>query len=89
MRYGLILTCAMLLASSVCPADEINVSIGGVTTSVNGVWRKVLYVPRGIGGKYVTALDVTGNPGNTKARVKVSHNDVWLPLTPVEFSPRV
>ena len=26
MKYGLILTCAMLLASSACPADEINVS---------------------------------------------------------------
>ncbi len=43
-------------------SPPINVSIGGVSTAVNGVWRKVLYVPRGIGGKYITALDVTG-PG--------------------------
>jgi len=32
----------------------------GVTT---GVWRKVMYVGRGIGGKYLTAIDVTA-PGD-------------------------
>jgi hypothetical protein len=35
---------------------------GGVTQTVNGVWRKVLYFGRGISGKYLTALDVTA-PG--------------------------
>ena len=40
-----------------------NVGIGGVTVpSMQGVWRRVLYIGRGIGGKYVTALDVTA-PG--------------------------
>lgn len=35
---------------------------GGVTQTVNGVWRKVIYFGRGISGKYLTALDVTA-PG--------------------------
>lgn len=34
----------------------------GSVSSANGVWRRVLYIGRGIGGKYLTALDVTG-PG--------------------------
>ena len=36
----------------------------------------------------VIALDITanpGNPGDKKARVKVSHNEVWLPLIPVDI----
>jgi hypothetical protein len=44
-------------------------TIGGVSSSqdprlgqMNGVWRRVLYIGRGIGGKYVTAIDVTA-PG--------------------------
>ncbi len=36
--------------------------IGGVPSTGTGVWRRVLYFGRGIGGKYVTALDVTA-PG--------------------------
>ncbi len=45
------------------PGALTNVNIGGVTVaSLNGVWRRILYFGRGIGGKYVTALDVTG-PG--------------------------
>jgi hypothetical protein len=34
---------------------------------LNGVWRRILYIPRGIGGKYVTALDVTGPGAYTAA----------------------
>jgi hypothetical protein len=37
-------------------------TIGGEPQSVKGVWRRILYFGRGIGGKYVTALDVT-SPG--------------------------
>jgi hypothetical protein len=37
-------------------------TIGGVASTGEGVWRRVLYFGRGIGGKYVTALDVTA-PG--------------------------
>jgi hypothetical protein len=38
-------------------------SVGsGTVASTQGVWRRVLFIPRGIGGKYVTALDVTA-PG--------------------------
>jgi hypothetical protein len=38
-------------------------TVGGVTTApLKGVWRRVLLVGRGIGGKYLTALDVT-SPG--------------------------
>jgi hypothetical protein len=45
------------------PGAMTNVNIGGETIqSMQGVWRKVLYFGRGIGGKYYTALDVTA-PG--------------------------
>jgi hypothetical protein len=45
------------------PGALTNVSIGGETIpSMNGVWRKVLFFGRGVGGKYVSALDVTA-PG--------------------------
>jgi hypothetical protein len=45
------------------PGTMTNVGIGGVTVpSMQGVWRRVLYFGRGIGGKHVTALDVTA-PG--------------------------
>jgi hypothetical protein len=37
-------------------------SVGGVTVSGDGVWRTVALFGRGIGGKYVTALDITA-PG--------------------------
>jgi hypothetical protein len=44
------------------------VTIGGVSHPLlNGVWRRILYIPRGIGGKYVTALDVTGPGAHTAA----------------------
>lgn len=35
-------------------------TIGGVSVSGSGKWRTVLLMGRGIGGKYLTALDVTG-----------------------------
>ena len=39
-------------------------NLGGVAppAGTKGVWRRLMYFGRGIGGKYVTALDVTG-PG--------------------------
>lgn len=38
-------------------------SVGGVPVpAITGVWRKILFFGRGIGGKYLTALDVTA-PG--------------------------
>jgi hypothetical protein len=45
------------------PGAMTNVNIGGETiSSMQGVWRRVIYFGRGIGGKYVTALDITA-PG--------------------------
>jgi hypothetical protein len=45
------------------PGTMTNVDVGGETiSSMQGVWRRVIYFGRGIGGKYVTALDVTA-PG--------------------------
>jgi hypothetical protein len=38
---------------------------GNGTVTLQGVWRKILYVPRGIAGKYMTAIDVT-SPGTFK-----------------------
>jgi hypothetical protein len=38
-------------------------TVGGISLGqIKGVWRKVLFVGRGKGGKYLTAIDVTG-PG--------------------------
>ena len=43
------------------PGPLTNVNIGGVIEpSIQGVWRRVLYFGRGIAGKHLTALDVTG-----------------------------
>jgi hypothetical protein len=42
------------------PPTQLTISNGAATFSTtNGVWRRLLYVGRGIGGKYWTALDVT------------------------------
>jgi hypothetical protein len=50
------------------PGAMTNVNIGGVTVpSMKGVWRRIMYFGRGIGGKHVTALDVT-SPGPYTAR---------------------
>jgi hypothetical protein len=45
----------------------VQADIGGETVDLGGVWRRVIYFGRGIGGKYLTALDVTG-PGPYTAR---------------------
>jgi hypothetical protein len=50
------------------PEPLTNVNIGGVTIpSMRGVWRRVMIFGRGAGGKYVSALDVTG-PGTYRER---------------------
>jgi hypothetical protein len=41
-------------------AGKFTATIGGFATELTGVWRTILYIGRGIGGKYLTALDVTG-----------------------------
>jgi hypothetical protein len=56
-----------MLASPVRFADvfvpgDLNETIGGVSVSQAGVWRTIALFGRGIGGKYLTALDVT-TPG--------------------------
>ncbi len=53
-------------------------SISGVTVGGQGVWRRILYFGRGIGGKYVTALDVTA-PGayTTRALATVPPIPIW------------
>jgi hypothetical protein len=53
-----------MLATSVRFADvfvpeAFNQSVGGVTINIPGRWRTLLFLGRGIGGKYLTALDVT------------------------------
>jgi hypothetical protein len=53
------------------PEPLTNVSIGGVTQpTMQGVWRRILYFGRGIGGKYLTALDVTAPGAYTDARLQ-------------------
>jgi hypothetical protein len=61
------------------PGAVTNLSMGGLTVpSLNGVWRRILYFGRGIGGKYVTALDVTA-PGayTTKALLARGPIPLW------------
>ena len=41
---------------------NFSVNSGGVNVSAGGVWRTVILFGRGIGGKHLTAIDVT-NPG--------------------------
>lgn len=53
------------------PKAMTNVNVGGVTqAAMQGVWRRVLYFGRGIGGKYVTALDVTAPGAYTSTRLQ-------------------
>jgi hypothetical protein len=61
------------------PGAMTDVSIGGVTvSSMQGVWRRILYFGRGIGGKYVTALDVTApGPYTTAALNTVPPIPLW------------
>jgi hypothetical protein len=61
------------------PGAMTDVSIGNVTVSqMKGVWRHVLYFGRGIGGKYVTALDVTApGPFTAKALSTVAPIPLW------------
>lgn len=42
-----------------------SITVGAKTESVQGVWRRILFFGRGIGGKFLTALDIT-SPGEYK-----------------------
>jgi len=53
-------------------STPFNVTIGGVTTSLNGVWRKVIYFGRGVSGKYFTALDVTAPGTSSREALKTN-----------------
>jgi len=53
-----------------------SVSFEGYTTSA-GVWRRVMFIGRGIGGKYLTALDVTGTGPYT---IKAAETSGPIPL---------
>jgi Tfp pilus tip-associated adhesin PilY1 len=53
------------------------VTFDSYTTAV-GVWRRVMFVGRGIGGKYITALDVTGTgPYTLKASAAGGPIPLW------------
>ena len=49
----------------------------GLHQSTVGVWRRVMFVGRGIGGKYLTALDVTGTGPYT---IKAAETGGPIPL---------
>ena len=53
-------------------STPFNVTIGGITTSLNGVWRKVIYFGRGVSGKYFTALDVTAPGTSSREALKTN-----------------
>ena len=61
------------------PAPQ-TITIDGVTKSVQGVWRKVIYFGRGIAGNYMTALDITG-PGTFETPY-LRHEGPHSPLEP-------
>jgi hypothetical protein len=55
------------------PQALTGVDVGGKTiASLQGVWRRILYMGRGIGGKYVTALDVTAPGPFTATRLNTT-----------------
>jgi hypothetical protein len=45
---------------------------GTAESSVAGVWRRILFIPRGIGGKYLTALDVTAPAPYTESALSTT-----------------
>ena len=47
-------------------------TVGGAAESLTGVWRTVLLAGRGAGGKYLTALDVTGPGSMTTASLSTT-----------------
>ena len=53
-------------------------TIDGANVAGDGVWRTLLYVGRGIGGKYITALDVTV-PGPL-TRHSINSDDAFAPI---------
>src|SRR5206468_4117309 len=55
----------------------VSVAMGSFSQTVNGVWRKVIYFGRGIGGKYFTALDVTG-PGTFHTQALMTNGPIPL-----------
>jgi hypothetical protein len=61
------------------PGAITNVTVGSTTVpSMKGVWRRILFFGRGIGGKYVTALDVTApGPYTTSAAATVPPIPLW------------
>jgi len=59
-------------------ATPFSANVGGVTVpGLNGVWRKVIYFGRGIGGKYYTALDVTA-PGTFQRQALTTNGPIPL-----------
>ncbi len=55
-------------------------TVGGVTTpAMKGVWRRILLFGRGIGGKYLTALDITA-PGTYTRSTKDTSNTIIGPV---------
>ena len=69
----------MRLTDVFVPGAMTSVNIGGITVpSMRGVWRRVIWLGRGIGGKYVTALDVTGIGAYTTAALNTrAPNPLW------------
>jgi hypothetical protein len=80
----------MRLTDVFVPGTLTGQSIGGITVpSMAGVWRRVLWFGRGIGGKYVTALDVTAvGPYTTSALSTRPPMPVWSRGNPdTNFGP--
>lgn len=66
--------------------DRINVQIApGERRDIQGVWRRIIFFGRGIGGKYLTALDVTG-VGSFRRRANASGSPV--PTGPIPLWSR-
>ena len=66
-----------VIASAVRLADvfvpgAFSRNVGGAAISGDGVWRTVIFFGRGIGGKFMTALDVTAPGAYTKSSLQAS-----------------
>lgn len=61
------------------PGAIASANVGGVSVGpLQGVWRRIMYFGRGIGGKYMTALDVTApGPYTANALATMAPIPLW------------
>jgi hypothetical protein len=80
--HAYVLAAPVRFADVFIPVDDaggtFSRAVGSTTVTGEGVWRVVLYFGRGIGGKYLTALDVTTpGPYTTHSLATAGPTPLW------------